>query len=450
MNHERNEHHSDPVDAAVQGLLREDTPAGPAPEVQATLLKRIEQEAQTVSPNHPLSFFLRRPTVMKIAAVIALLAAAGFFAVTATTPTKAIAFEDVARQIMKIESASYELSTTVQYPDGRSIELAKNKVTVQMPDKMRIEMPGGMVSIFDFSEDKMLMLMADNKVAMLIPGISSEFGTNQKETQFLGDIQDHLRQAEHGDKLDGVKYEDLGEKQIDDSKAIGFRVLTQDASKDKEQAEADADQPTNTFDVWADAESGVIVLLEFKTPGADGGTVIYTYKNFVYNQKLDPKLLSLEAPEGYMLVNPEAGALADLPESETNKGTLRLLIENISLYATENEGLFPATLQSQVIKDHLTEQWKSENPGKPVYQDKDQSQYTDPMLRKVHDLIDDAFAFVRKLEADGVDYEYAGKGVKFGDSKAPILWFKPNGADTYTVVYGDMKIKQADEAPATP
>lgn len=61
-----------------------------------------------------------------------------------------------------------------------------------------------------------------------------------------------------------------------------------------------------------------------------------------------------------------------------------------------------------------------------------------------------SLGFIRKLEADGVAYVYAGDGVKAGQGDRPILWFKAKDAQTYTVVYGDMQIKQADDPPVKP
>ena len=41
---------------------------------------------------------------------------------------------------------------------------------------------------------------------------------------------------------------------------------------------------------------------------------------------------------------------------------------------------------------------------------------------------------------------YAGKDVKFGDATKAIFWYKPSGADKYRVIYGDLNVKDANEA----
>jgi hypothetical protein len=34
--------------------------------------------------------------------------------------------------------------------------------------------------------------------------------------------------------------------------------------------------------------------------------------------------------------------------------------------------------------------------------------------------------------------------VKFGDSDAPIFWYRPEGAETYRVIYGDLSVKDVE------
>jgi hypothetical protein len=42
-------------------------------------------------------------------------------------------------------------------------------------------------------------------------------------------------------------------------------------------------------------------------------------------------------------------------------------------------------------------------------------------------------------------WHYQGKGVKLGDGKTPICWYRPQGATAYRVVYGDLSVR--DVAP---
>jgi hypothetical protein len=53
--------------------------------------------------------------------------------------------------------------------------------------------------------------------------------------------------------------------------------------------------------------------------------------------------------------------------------------------------------------------------------------------------------FVQQLPADS-DWHYAGKDVTFGDAETPIFWYRPEGAETYRIIYGDLSI---DEVPGS-
>ncbi len=41
------------------------------------------------------------------------------------------------------------------------------------------------------------------------------------------------------------------------------------------------------------------------------------------------------------------------------------------------------------------------------------------------------------------DWHFAAKGVAYGDSKTAIAWWKPAGADTYRVIWGDLRVTDA-------
>ena len=52
--------------------------------------------------------------------------------------------------------------------------------------------------------------------------------------------------------------------------------------------------------------------------------------------------------------------------------------------------------------------------------------------------------FVSKLPSES-DLHYAGKDAKFGDPETAIFWYRPEGSETYRVIYGDLSVK--DVAP---
>jgi hypothetical protein len=46
--------------------------------------------------------------------------------------------------------------------------------------------------------------------------------------------------------------------------------------------------------------------------------------------------------------------------------------------------------------------------------------------------------FLQKFEFGG-KWSYAGKGVKLGEADKVILWYQPEGSNTYRAIYGDLK-----------
>ncbi|MGB1124503.1 MAG: LolA family protein [Phycisphaeraceae bacterium] len=425
------------------------------------VLDVYDQREARHAPDHKPLFTFYGATVMKLAASFALLAAIGIFAVTALSPSKAIAFEDVAKEIIKIETASFEIYESVHYPDGRSVDLEPNRVLLKAPDKFRLELSIGGTIVADLKQDKMLVLLNQElfnqevfnqeKFAMVIQGVFSELNEDQRNAIIFGDIQNHLRQAEQGKKLGDINYEKLEAKKIDGAQAVGFRVLYVSDQEDAEKADDFAlIPPLDSLDIWADAETGVILLLEAKTAWPDGTTETSVYKNFVYNQELDMKLLSLDVPEGYTLIDAEQGGVINANVGTEEGGSLEFLIDIVSTYALENNGFYPNTLTSNEIKEQMIASWKKDFPDKPIFRDDGSGEYVDKDLAASISLVDNAFEFIHNLEKDGVKYNYAGKGIKFGDGETPILWFKLKGAESYTVVYGDTEIKHADKAPVKP
>jgi len=48
--------------------------------------------------------------------------------------------------------------------------------------------------------------------------------------------------------------------------------------------------------------------------------------------------------------------------------------------------------------------------------------------------------FHQMLQTQGQSH-YAGQGVKLGDASKAVFWYKPQGSETYRVIYGDLSVK---------
>jgi hypothetical protein len=54
-------------------------------------------------------------------------------------------------------------------------------------------------------------------------------------------------------------------------------------------------------------------------------------------------------------------------------------------------------------------------------------------------------AFLRFFKGEG-KWHYAGNGVKLGDSSKAIFWYQPKESKTWRVIYGDLSVKDVNEA----
>jgi hypothetical protein len=49
--------------------------------------------------------------------------------------------------------------------------------------------------------------------------------------------------------------------------------------------------------------------------------------------------------------------------------------------------------------------------------------------------------FHQIIETRGDDWSYVGAGIKLGDASKPVFWYRPQGAENYRVIYGDLSVK---------
>jgi hypothetical protein len=57
--------------------------------------------------------------------------------------------------------------------------------------------------------------------------------------------------------------------------------------------------------------------------------------------------------------------------------------------------------------------------------------------------------FVHNL-TDSADWHYAGGEAALGDAATPVCWYRPEGSQTYRVVYADLSIRDVTPAELAP
>ena len=62
-------------------------------------------------------------------------------------------------------------------------------------------------------------------------------------------------------------------------------------------------------------------------------------------------------------------------------------------------------------------------------------------VKKMGEAIQKAVIYLATLGARTEEWKYVGKDVKLGDAKSVVMWWRPKGAKTYRVLFGDLKIR---------
>lgn len=167
--------------------------------------------------------------------------------------------------------------------------------------------------------------------------------------------------------------------------------------------------------------------------GIQRGQIIL-YTDFVWNTDLDESLFSLEPPAGYTVERTQHDA--------TDKGDL-CLIEALSLWTEMSGGAFPSNVDDLVDPNLITPLLiaRFDRDGDPK-EELRQAMAAGNVLLK-------ASWFAQRHKADD-NWWYAGDGVSLGDADKAICWWKQEDAETYRVIYGNLHIDDADEAPHSP
>ncbi len=245
------------------------------------------------------------------------------------------------------------------------------------------------VNIIDPESAKMLTLHTEGKIA----AYSDIQGSLQEGTRdyvaflrkVITDLQDNP----------GFKAKELGEKEIDGQKVVGFSA--------------------NGFTIWADAKTALPVRIEVQSP------LSIVFKNFQFDvpvEELEP-LVSMDVPDGYT----EQKKVFDMTTS-----TEQDLVECLRIWAELLlDGNFPEAIGMEEIMKQLPQ--IEAKLGESVASAEEGTQKGMALGK--------GMLFIMGLK----DHHYAGNGVKLGDADKAIFWYLPEGADTYRVIYGDLSVK---------
>jgi outer membrane lipoprotein-sorting protein len=264
-----------------------------------------------------------------------------------------------------------------------------------------------MTMILDLEDGRMLTLVSlgVTKIASYndIQGIGQ--GDFRSVLDFVRNVVSRVKDNPDAD------IQDLGEKEINGQKAVGFYVKGLGSIE---------------LTIWANKKTSLPIRIEF-TEGKTS-TVTTVIKNIEFDVPLEESLVSMEVPAGYTLKDTTL-APAFLPEEQlVSNATEEDLVESLRIWAEIIlDGAFPDAIGTDhFIKQAAVLGSKLASLGHPLSEmEQLGSKYTKGML------------FLQEFEFGG-KWGYAGKGVKLGDADKIILWYQPENSQNWRVIYGDL------------
>jgi outer membrane lipoprotein-sorting protein len=387
----------------LAALRNTDVPEGPSEEVLARTLAAIEA-ASGSRPIIPHSW--RKPmfTILKYAAVIAVVAAGWFLVSSPLLVGAPVTFEEVAAKLQRAHTLAYTMTSRL----GDSASPQTVRLLFKEPGRLRCETvpASGALVVSDTVAAKKLVLDPSTKTAFLLegnlPGESRPGQPDLAASEVAG-----LRQ------LGQKKGEPVGEKEVGGVKAIGFRVV---------------ESPGFERVVWADPRTRLPVEIDISGPYGDKmfhGTI----QDIQLDPELDDALFNFEPPKGYA-VQKQALVPAGDKDDGSPETAITILLR---AYAEKSGGTFPKRLDDWQAYGPALEP----KPGEP----------RQTAAMRAANLVARVAALVFAMQGN---YGYRPEGVKLGDADKVILWYRLPGKPTYRAVTGDLKLKDAteDQVPA--
>ena len=339
-------------------------------------------------------------TKLAAAAVIIIAVLIGILQLGGSTP----AFADIVRPLLAARTATFKMTVDMEGSPHTTI----NGMYME-PGRMRQEMPHGRIMIIDQQQGTMVSLIPPEKKAIILEmeNVSEE---QKGKANMFHNIRDLIGKA------DDESVEFIGEREIDGINAIGYHV----------------GNPNMEMTIWANAKTLLPVQIEYsmgKLMGTEG-TVIMS--DFVFDVELDESLF--EIPDGYSTQTVPYDTSA--PEEEDFIQSLRLCSEAAG-------GKFPSDLNLKAIISEFY-MVKMEKIGIDTKQSPDMSDPKFQELMQIWTKVVRGISFALRLPPES-EWNYAGKDAKFGDASTPIFWYRPEGSDTYRVIYGDLNVKDISQ-----
>jgi len=365
-------------------------------QVLSVFNKAGQRPATRITVLQILRIKIMKSPLTKIAAaaviIIAVLIGLNFFSDSVSITSTAYA--EIVERLHNARTLTYvvETNTSIEWMPSMRMEIAFRE-----PGYMRMSAPGGFVSVVDSIRGKGITILPPRKQF-----IEMDISNLQKDpAQQNIDVIERLRSLpERAD-------EELGTREIDGRVVQGYRVTEEGL--------------INT--IWIDTQTRNLVLVEMdflNAPGMSG-----TMSDFQFDVELDDSLFDLTPPEGYTRMEIQV---------DTDEVSEQDMIEFLRLWTTwVKDGRFPPTLDPTKLAN-----LSMEMAQKGQFVDEGQISEQEQLEKSIK--MTQGLMFLLKLPA-GSNWRYAGEDVNFGEADKAIFWYKPEGSETYRVIYGDLNVK---------
>ncbi len=376
--------------------------------VMQALDETEKQKSGATAPNIWRTIMKSPVTKIAAAAVIIIAVLIGIHQLGGSVP----AFADIVQPLLTARTATFKITVNMEGEPSLTVDCM-----FMEPGLTRQVYPGGVIRILHQDQYHVIMLYPAEKKAMIIDPTNIP-KDKQRHTNWFLKIRERIRQAQETED-ESVKF--IGKQKIDGVRALGYRIGENSDIMD-----------TTVLTVWADAESLLPIQMEYSISSASAinryeGTI--TYSDIVFNVELDESLFVV--PEGYDVHTIQLDA--SQPGEEE-------LIQTLRLWAENTDGKFPSELNAnaagelfQLIKEKMG--LKLEEGKAPDFDNPQFSEFYPIQPRIIRGL-----GFVAILPSES-NWHYAGKGAKLGDADTPIFWYRPEGSETYRVIFGDLSVK---------
>jgi len=386
----------------------------PGPEADERILRDAlnELEKQRRERTEPLDAALWRVLIKnkitKFAAVAVLIIAAlvAFQFLGNPFGTK-LTFASAIEPILNADTASYDIVDSL---DDGSTSVTHYAIMGSRYRTTRVAGGEEVAIIMDLENGRVLTLY-NNKIAQYI------YFEEDPSTfpNFLEDLKNRVLILE-----DDPDYtvKELGRKQLDGKEVVGFFASGHEIDSG----------PEVDITIWADIDTRLPVRIEtnyeINSEMYGKHKIHTTLKNMEFGLPMEDEMFSMEVPAGYYELEPMTW------EEFNQMGTEAEFIEGLRLIAdTFNDGYFPNRLSPD---DQM--KWISEGVKRLEEMNLPKEEIEARILQ-----INKFFRFIPFGRED--EWTYRGQGVMLGEAGTPIFWYRPQGSETYRVIYGDLHVE---------